>query len=93
MLAADLPVPGLPEQDQWEGLTIPMLKHELQKRGLPVKGTKKTLVARIREAPTLKPANEVKPGIAGIEGVATREEAESEKVRAGEGKNVEHVAL
>ena len=69
------PAPGLPEQDQWEGLTIPMLKHELQKRGLPVKGTKRVLVAKIREALAAEQNDKagVKPGITGIHQVATKE--------------------
>ena len=73
--ADNRPAHGLPEQDQWEGLTLPMLKHELQKRGLPVKGTKRVLVARIREAPAEEQnkASGIKPGIAGIEEVATKE--------------------
>ena len=74
-LADTRPAPGLPEQDQWEGLTIPMLKHELQKRGLPVKGTKRTLVGRIREAAAVEQQNGtgVKPGILGIDAIATKE--------------------
>lgn len=74
--AVERPRPGLPEQDQWEGLTIPMLKHELEKRGLPTKGIKRTLVARLREAPPtakVAPGLGVQPGIAAIGSIASRE--------------------
>lgn len=52
-----------------------MLKHELQKRDLPTKGIKRTLVARLREAAEAeKPKSaDIKPGTAGIDAVATRE--------------------
>lgn len=67
--AVMLPQPGLPEQDQWDGLTVAMLKHELQKRSLPTKGIKHKLVARLRESV----AANIKPGTAGIGGIATKE--------------------
>lgn len=72
-------MPGLPDQDEWEGLTVPMLKMALLKRDLPSKGTKRTLVARLREASMKdqpssgQPTLMAQPGTANIKQIASKE--------------------
>ena len=71
-LAADdmtaLLKPGLPEKTHWDGLTIAMLKMELERRGLSTGGSKKVLVDRLNALPESQRDSfeDLKPGIQGI---------------------------
>ena len=73
--------PGIPEKDHWDGLSIPMLKMELEKMGLSTRGKKGVLVDRLRTAgASQQPSSAanaapggpgVKPGTNGLGKVAT----------------------
>ena len=66
--------PGLPEKSHWDGLTVPMLRMELERRGLSSKGSKSKLVDRLNTCGDVSHASslkDVKPGIQSISHVAT----------------------
>ena len=66
--------PGLPEKSHWDGLTVPMLRMELERRGLSSKGSKSKLVDRLNSCGEDSHASSlkyVKPGTQGISHVAT----------------------
>ena len=65
--------PGLPEKTHWDGLTVPMLRMELERRGLSIKGSKTKLIdtlnsceeeARPDSFPDLKPGTEAITNVA-----------------------------
>ena len=70
-------VPTKTDPVMWGSLKVSDLKAALLERGLPTKGTKQQLVLRLEaavtpdEPPTSEPT--VRPGIAGIQDVATAE--------------------
>jgi len=82
-------------------MTVPQLKAALAARGLGVSGTKPILLARLQMALAPPPATAAVPvpaaapvrtGTAHLV-MASAAEAAAEKVAAGEGANVEHIAL
>lgn len=74
------------------GMTVPQLKAALKGLGLPTSGTKAVLMARL--AGVAKDEEGLPtPGTGHLGVVASAREAAEEKLRAGEGRHVEHVAL
>lgn len=83
-------------------LSVAQLKGMLLQLGLPTVGRKAQLIERLGAANQLPRATPLKrgadglhivPGTAAVGRVATAEEAALEKIRAGENRAVEHVAL
>jgi len=80
---------GKVQRDDPGSMKVQDLKEELKEHGENTTGKKAELVARLNAA---RGADAIKPGTEGLE-MASAKEAYEEKVAAGEGRNVEHVAL